>query len=121
MPTLSIEFVGFSPSPSVLVDGALSGPLVREYVANELRSEACCASFLEIFEALPPGAEYDHGFGDALSLCVKNGVACIEHVMADIPEYKMPLDQLLQIVQAWALALASRPQQFARRAFVIPE
>lgn len=121
MPRLSIEFVGVSPSPSVLVDGSLSGPLVREFVADELRSEACCASFLQIFGTLPQDAEYDHGFGNALSIYVKGGVAHFEHVIADIPEYKMPLAQLVEIVQAWEMALESKSQQFAPRSFEIPE
>jgi hypothetical protein len=120
MPRLSIEFLAGSSSPSVRVDGEFGGPLVREFVADELRPLSSCEYFLRIFEALPIGATYDHGFGNAIAVCVQDGTACLEHVVASIPAYQLPLPLLLEIVRAWSRALASKPGQFAPQYFEVP-
>ena len=120
MPQLSIRFVEGSTSPSVLVDGSYSGPLVREFIADELRSQPSCEYFLKVFESLPPDAEYDHGFGNAIAVYVRSGIAYLEHVVAEVPAYKLPLSQLLAIARAWAVALASDPTKFKPMSFEVP-
>ncbi len=120
MPRLSIEFIQGSSSPSVRVDGEFSGPLVREFIADELRPLAACEHFLQIFEALPAGAEYDHGFGNAIAVSVKDGIAHLEHVVASVPEYQLPLEQLLQVARAWSHALSSNPSKHRPEYFDVP-
>jgi len=117
MPRLSIEFLQGSSSPSVRIDGEFSSSLVREFIADELRPLAACEHFLQVFEALPDGAEYDHGFGNAIAVYARDGIAHLEHVVASVPEYQLPLAQLVQVARAWAHALSSnrgnhRPEYF---------
>jgi hypothetical protein len=120
MPHLSIEFIPGSSSPSVRVDGEFNGPLIREFISNELRPLAACESFLQVFEALPVGVEYDHGFGNAIAVYVKDGVARLEHVVANVPEYRLPLEHLLQVARAWAHALRSNPKEHRPEYFEVP-
>jgi hypothetical protein len=120
MPQLSIRFVQGSSTPSVLIDGSFGGPLVREFVENELRPASSCEYFLKTFEALPAGSEYDHGFGNAIAVYAKDGIAHLEHVISDIPEYKLPLAQLLAIARVWANALSSTASDFEPQEFEVP-
>ncbi len=120
MPQLSIRFVQGSSKPSVLIDGSFGGPLVRQFVADELRPISSCQYLLKTFESLPPGSEYGHGFGNAIAVYAKDGIARLEHVIADIPEYELPLAQLVAIARAWAQALSSQAHEFEPREFEVP-
>ena len=121
MAQLSIEFIEGSSSPSALVDGEFDGPLVRDFIADELRPLSTCSYFLKELEALPLGATYDYGFGNAIAAYVEDGVAYLEHVVADIPQYKLPLSLLIAIARAWSEALVSKPHEFKPQFFQIPE
>ena len=70
---------------------------------------------------LAQGTEYDLGFGKARAVYVGVGVAHFEHVIADIPEIKMPLYQVVEIVRMWGEALEGKPRLFVPRSFETPE
>jgi hypothetical protein len=120
MPRLTIQFFERSSTPSVLVDGDFGGPMVREFIANELRTRSSCEYFLNVFEELPPGVTYDHGFGNAIAVYVENDIAYLEHVIADEPEYKLPLPLLMSIARTWAHALVTKPHEFESQHYEIP-
>jgi hypothetical protein len=121
MPTLTILFFSPSSTPSVLIDGEHSGPILRDFIGYELRPLTTCKDFLRELEELKSGATHDFGFGNAVALSVNDGKALLEHAVSDIPSYELPLTLLVSIVRAWAVALSSRPHEFSPQSFEIPE
>ena len=120
MRTLTVKFFAPSSTPSVLIDGEHSGPILREFIAVELAPLSSCQDFLQEVEQLDSAAQHDFGYGNAVALSVHKGTALLEHVVEGIPSYELPLALLVSIAQAWSSALSSEPNKFIPREFSIP-
>lgn len=117
---LTIKFFEPSSTPSVLVDGAHTDHLLIQFIGGELRPLSACLEFVNQMRELSTDADFDFGFGNAVALSVKNGLALFEHVIADVPTYSLPLPLLLQIVECWFTALNTSAHKFTERTFDVP-
>lgn len=120
MAELTIKYSEYSSAPSVLVNGELSDHLLRQFVWDELRPLGAGQHFLRQVQTLARSPNFDYGFGNAIALSVEEGNAILEHVVASIPSYSLPLSVLLDIAQCWCEAQATPPHKFQSRTFSVP-
>jgi hypothetical protein len=120
MSKLTIKFFELSSTPSVLVDGAFGDHLLLEFIQSELQGPEACRHYLDELREQSQAPSCDLGFGNAVAVYLEDGHATLEHVVPSIPPYSLPVTLLIEIVECWSEAMATRSDKFTACTFEIP-